>query len=232
MPGQRHCGYRIRDTQGHASRICLGSGVSFCSTDKLKNLSLRVPVSPSMPADMPSDLVFFEQGQSLVSRGKECPFTLPVPKPRHHAVTEEGVSSMSDTLAQKITDEVEIVWVEGEEAVMARYDYVRQDLVKTPKKRGVPRITWDARIVGYANLSPEAEPPARLGSGRWERRVFYVTPRDRSEGEADDERARYQGSTPTEAVDPRTVKPRVVGTLTDRARGRSLPTPEENGTLF
>jgi hypothetical protein len=195
---------------------------------------------------MPSDLVFSEQGQTFASRGTQCPSTLPVPKPRHHAVTEEGVSSMSDTLAQKITDEVEIVWVEGEEAVMARYDYVRQDLVKTAKKRGVPRITWDARIVGYANLRPEAEPPARLGSGRWERRVFYVTPRDRSESEADGERVLFQESTPTEAVDPRTVKPRVVGTLTDRARGRALPpegaaaqaekgpaqSAEENGMLF
>ncbi|MFJ8785775.1 DUF6009 family protein [Streptomyces sp. NPDC102476] len=135
-------------------------------------------------------------------------------------MTEEGVSSMSEALAQKITDEVEIVWVEGEEA-LERYDYVRQDLVKTPTRRGVPRITWDARIVGYANLKTDAEPPAVLGSGRWERRVFYVKPQDRSEAEADGERVRYQGSTPTEAVDPRTVKPRVVGTLTDRARGRS-----------
>ncbi|MGW2421342.1 DUF6009 family protein [Streptomyces sp. NPDC001709] len=161
-------------------------------------------------------------------------------------MTEEGVSSMSETLAQKIADEVEIVWVEGEEAVMARYDYVRQDLVKTPTRRGVPRITWDARIVGYANLKTDAEPPAVLGSGRWERRVFYVKPQDRSEGEADGERVRYQGSTPTEAVDPRTVKPRVVGTLTDRARGRSVSpentsppaerapaqSAEENGMLF
>jgi len=200
-----------------------------------------------MPADMPSDLVFSEQGQSLGSRGRECPSPLPVPKPRHHAATEEGVSSMSDTFAQRITDEVELVWVEGEEAVMATYDYVRQDVVKTPKKRGVPRITWDARIVGYANLSPEAEPPAHLGSGRWERRVFYVTPRDRSESEADGvERVLFQESTPTEAVDPRTVKPRVVGTLTDRARGKpggeeapahvdaaeARQSPEEKGMLF
>ncbi len=202
-----------------------------------------------MPADMPSDLVFSEQGQNLAFRGTKCPSSLTVPNPRQHAVTEEGVSSMSDTLAQKITDEVEIVWVEGEEAVMARYDYVRQDLVKTPKKRGVPRITWDARIVGYANLSPEAEPPPRLGSGRWERRVFYVTPRDRSESEAASERVLFQESTPTEAVDPRTVKPKVVGTLTDRARGKytSLenvpaftnaaedtqpPAPGEKGMLF
>lgn len=200
-----------------------------------------------MPADMPSDLVFSEQGQSLASRGTECPSPLPVPKPRHHTVPEEGVSSMSDTLAQRITDEVEIVWVEGEEAVLARYDYVRQDLVKTTKKRGVLRITWDARIVGYANLSAEAEPPARLGSGRWERRVFYVTPRDRSESEAAGERVLFQESTPTEAVDPRTVKPRVVGTLTDRARGKYASTedaparteaveedrsPEEKGMLF
>ncbi|MEV5279697.1 DUF6009 family protein [Streptomyces sp. NPDC006692] len=154
---------------------------------------------------------------------------------------------MSDTLAQKITDEVEIVWVEGEGVVMDRYDYVRQDLVKTPKKRGVPRITWDARIVGYANLSSDAEPPSRLGSGRWERRVFYVTPRDRSESEADGERVLFQESTPTEAVDPRTVKPKVVGTLTDRARGKfvsgeELPAreapagenalPEDKGMLF
>ncbi|MFD7551475.1 DUF6009 family protein [Streptomyces sp. NPDC059816] len=154
---------------------------------------------------------------------------------------------MSATLAQRITDEVEIVWVEGEGVVMERYDYVRQDLVKTPKKRGVPRITWDARIVGYANLSSDAEPPSRLGSGRWERRVFYVTPRDRSESEADGERVLFQESTPTEAVDPRTVKPKVVGTLTDRARGKSgsgeeLParealagensSPEDKGMLF
>ncbi|MFF5019085.1 DUF6009 family protein [Streptomyces sp. NPDC001165] len=154
---------------------------------------------------------------------------------------------MSDTLAQRITDEVEIVWVEGEETVMAKYDYVRQDVVKTRHKRGVPRITWDARIVGYANLSPDAEPPARLGSARWERRVFFVTPRDRSESEAAGERVLFQRSTPTEAVDPRTVKPRVVGTLTDRARGKSVSAEDgpahasatdddqssgENGMLF
>ncbi|MER5417992.1 DUF6009 family protein [Streptomyces virginiae] len=155
----------------------------------------------------------------------KCP-TAFARKSRQHAATEEGVPSMSDTLGQKITDEVEIIWVEGESTVMARYDYVRQDLVKTSKKRGVPRITWDARIIGYANLSAEAEPPPGLGSGRWERRVFYVKPQDRSERENDDERVHYQGSTPTEAVDPRTVKPKVVGTLTDRARGRARQSPE------
>ncbi|MFE6848779.1 DUF6009 family protein [Streptomyces sp. NPDC057686] len=135
---------------------------------------------------------------------------------------------MSDTLVHKITDEVEIVWVEGESTVMARYDYVRQDLVKTAKKRGVPRIAWDARIIGYANLRADAEPPAGLSSGRWERRIFYVKPQDRSEGETVGERVHYQGSTPAEAVDPRTVKPGVVGTLTDRARGKTQPPPGEH----
>lgn len=121
---------------------------------------------------------------------------------------------MTDQLAGKIADEVEIVWIEGGDVVMERYDYVRQMLEKTPRKTGKPRRNMRAvRIIGYANLAADAEPTEP--SGRYQRRMFYVQSNDRSEPDG-----QYQNATPHEAVDPRTVAPGVVGELTDRARGR------------
>ncbi|MEU6071919.1 DUF6009 family protein [Streptomyces sp. NPDC047082] len=128
---------------------------------------------------------------------------------------------MSDQEASNISHEVAIVWVEGED-VMERYDYVRWMFEKTRSRTGLPRGAMRAgRIVGYANLDETAQPTER--SGRHRRRVFYVKDNDRSEPNG-----QYQDAAPHEAVDPRTVSPRIYGRLTDRARGRrTAPQPAQ-----
>ncbi|MGW6144418.1 DUF6009 family protein [Streptomyces sp. NPDC055140] len=138
---------------------------------------------------------------------------------------------MSDPATASLSQEVGIVWVEGQEVVEATYDYVRWMFEKTRNRTGRPSGAMRAgRIVGYAELSGNAEPtePSR----RYRRRVFYVKDNDRSEPDG-----QYQDATPHEAVDPRTVLPGVYGRLTDRARGRrpasdTTAIDPPDGTLF
>ncbi|MGZ2361692.1 DUF6009 family protein [Streptomyces sp. 372A] len=121
---------------------------------------------------------------------------------------------MSDASTRSLSQEVNIVWVEGQDATEEKYDYVRWMWEKTRNKTGKPSGAMRAgRIIGYAELEESAEPTEL--SRRYRRRVFYVKDNDRSEPGG-----QYQDATPHEAVDPRTVSPGVHGRLTDRARGR------------
>ncbi|MFF3159719.1 DUF6009 family protein [Streptomyces sp. NPDC057910] len=129
------------------------------------------------------------------------------------------MTSVAAPAAWNISHEVAIVWVEGEDTVMERYDYVRWMFEKTRNKVGLPRGAMRAgRIIGYADLDDEAQTTEL--SGRHRRRVFYVKDNDRSEPNG-----QYHDAAPHEAVDPRTVTPRVYGRLTDRARGRRSARP-------
>lgn len=109
---------------------------------------------------------------------------------------------------RQVEHEERIVWVEDP----GEYDYVRESVVRSARRRG--RLVYPSfKTVGYAELSPSA--PSKGRTGRFERRVFWVKPYDRSampDGS-------YSWTAPAEAVDPRTVAPGVPGRLTNRAWG-------------
>ncbi len=101
------------------------------------------------------------------------------------------------------------MWLED----VGQLDYVRQGLDRLPTRKGKPAYHRDGRMVGYAILGPDAK--ASRGSGTFRRRVFWLLPHDR-----DTERdGLYATSAPAEAVDPRTLEPRVKGYKTDRSEG-------------
>ncbi|MFE1242101.1 DUF6009 family protein [Streptomyces tendae] len=112
--------------------------------------------------------------------------------------------------ADEISHEAELVWLEDVDQI----DYVRQSLDRLPTRKGKPPpYHRDGRMVGYAILGPEAK--ASRASGTFRRRVFWVLPHDR-DSEPD---GRYAKSAPAEAVDPRTLQPRVKGYKTERSEG-------------
>lgn len=91
-------------------------------------------------------------------------------------------------------------------------DYVRQAVVLLPRRRGRPGASWvGGRLVGWSNLRPDVGSEGR-GSG-FLRRVFWLAAHDR-DSEPD---GVYRRGAPSEAVDPRTVAPRVGGAVTTRA---------------
>jgi hypothetical protein len=74
------------------------------------------------------------------------------------------------------------------------------------------------KLAGYAVLRHGLE--AQMG---FLRRVFYLCPEDRyfnPEGT-------YKHGVPPEAIDPLTVSTGILGTVTDRALGRQLPTNDQ-----
>ncbi|WP_434599897.1 DUF6009 family protein [Streptomyces sp. A5-4] len=109
----------------------------------------------------------------------------------------------------QIAHESELVWLEDTEAL----DYVRQSLDRLPTRRGKPAYHRDGRMVGYATLSTEAR--SSRASGTFLRRVFWLLPHDR-DGQPD---GLYESGAPSEAVDPRTLSPRVKGYKTQRSEG-------------
>ncbi|MFF0745871.1 DUF6009 family protein [Streptomyces sp. NPDC004111] len=108
----------------------------------------------------------------------------------------------------ELAHEVEIVWLEE-----PTLDYVRQALDKVPTRRGKPRYARHGRLVGYANLAPEAR--RSHDSGLFARRTFYLLPHDRP----NDPEGPYKVGSPLEAVDPDTVRPGRPGRKTDRSQG-------------
>ncbi|MGP9021136.1 DUF6009 family protein [Streptomyces sp. BR1] len=110
--------------------------------------------------------------------------------------------------------EDEIVWTED----IQRFDYVRQSLEPSVSTRRRP-VAWRGagRRVGYSVLRADA--PSSDVPGRFVRRVFWIKEHDRSE----QPNGTYKTTAPSEAVDPRTVAPRVWGELTERAWGAPLP---------
>ncbi|MFF9490418.1 DUF6009 family protein [Streptomyces sp. NPDC014676] len=116
---------------------------------------------------------------------------------------------MSSLLTEgDLTHEEHVVWLENLDTL----DYVRQALDKTSRRRNKPRYARDGRMVGYAELSDDAQ--ADPDSGLYRRRVFFLLPHDRDtlpEGI-------YREGAPGEAVDPRTIKVRKVGEKTPRSQ--------------
>ncbi|WP_217144949.1 DUF6009 family protein [Streptomyces sp. AC627_RSS907] len=110
---------------------------------------------------------------------------------------------------EEISHEAELVWLEDIEHL----DYVRQSLDRLANRRGRPAYHRPGRMVGYALLGPTAK--ASRSSGTFRRRVFWLLPHDRdSEPEG-----LYTKGAPAEAVDPRTLQPRVKGYKTERSEG-------------
>jgi len=104
-----------------------------------------------------------------------------------------------------------IVWLEPPE----RFPYVRQEVVTAgTRRRPVPWRGRAGRVVGYATLAPDA--PNTGYPGMFRRRVFWVREYDRSE-QPD---GPYRTGAPAEAVDPLTVRPGVLGEITERAWGK------------
>ncbi|MFF6995899.1 DUF6009 family protein [Streptomyces sp. NPDC008313] len=117
---------------------------------------------------------------------------------------------MSSLIAEdEISHEADLVWLED----IDHLDYVRQSLDRLPTRGGKPAYHRDGRMVGYARLSPKAK--SSRSSGTFRRRVFWLLPHDR------DSRPEglYAKGAPAEAVDPRTLDPRVKGYKTERSEG-------------
>ncbi|MFE5327306.1 DUF6009 family protein [Embleya sp. NPDC055664] len=111
--------------------------------------------------------------------------------------------------AKQIAHEIDIVWLEDP----AGLDYVRQVLDRLPRRTGVPAFHRDGRMVGYALLGPGAR--SSPASGTYRRRVFWLAPHDRDRVPD----GAYVSGAPSEAVDPRTLEPRVPGYKTERSEG-------------
>nr|BFD88575.1 DUF6009 family protein [Streptomyces sp. Xyl84] len=109
----------------------------------------------------------------------------------------------------EISHEAGLVWLEDTDHL----DYVRQSLDRLPTRKGKPAYHRDGRLVGYALLDTTAKPSR--ASGTFRRRVFWLLPHDR-DSQPD---GLYAKSAPAEAVDPRTLKPRVKGYKTERSEG-------------
>jgi hypothetical protein len=117
---------------------------------------------------------------------------------------------MSALIAEdEIIHEADLVWLED----ISGLDYVRQSLDRLPTRRGRPAYHRDGRMVGYAQLEPDAKPSR--SSGTFRRRVFWLLPHDRDtlpDG-------LYATGAPAEAVDPRTLAPGSKGRKTERSEG-------------
>jgi hypothetical protein len=110
---------------------------------------------------------------------------------------------------EQIANEHDLVWLEDTDAL----DYVRQSLDRLPRRRGKPAYHRDGRMVGYAVLGSAAR--SSPASGTFLRRVFWLLPHDR-DGQP---HGLYAFAAPSEAVDPRTLGPRVKGYKTQRSEG-------------
>ena len=77
-------------------------------------------------------------------------------------------------------------------------DYVRESYVMRSRRSGKPGWRGEGRLVGYAELRPDAP---GIGPQAFERRVFWLKDQDRDTSPD----GPYATGTPAEAVDPRTV---------------------------
>ncbi|GAB3172004.1 DUF6009 family protein [Streptomyces incanus] len=109
----------------------------------------------------------------------------------------------------EISHETALVWLED----TTDLDYVRQSLDRLPTRKSKPAYHRDGRMVGYALLGPTAKPSR--ASGTFRRRVFWLLPHDRDS----EPNGLYTKGAPAEAVDPRTLEPRVKGYKTERSEG-------------
>ncbi|MEV6681581.1 DUF6009 family protein [Streptomyces erythrochromogenes] len=123
---------------------------------------------------------------------------------------------------RQIAQEARVVWLED----IGRLDYVRQSLERLPNRQGRPPYHRDGRMVGYAVLGPGAR--ASRASGTFLRRVFWLLPHDRDQ----QPEGSYAFSSPSEAVDPRTLRPRDPGRRTQRSAGPPSAVMRELGILL
>ncbi|MGI5450728.1 DUF6009 family protein [Streptomyces sp. CA-243310] len=107
----------------------------------------------------------------------------------------------------EIRHEVDLIWLED----VAELDYVRQSLDRLPTRRGKPAYHRDGRLVGYAQLGPQAKPSR--SSGTFRRRVFWLLPHDRDSVPD----GLYASGAPAEAVDPTTLAAGSKGRKTERS---------------
>lgn len=89
---------------------------------------------------------------------------------------------------------------------------------RLPRRAGKPAYHRHGRLVGYAVLGPTAK--ASRASGTFLRRVMWLA----SHGRDQDPDGLYATGAPSEAVDPRTIRPGTRGDKTDRSQGRSPST--------
>lgn len=109
---------------------------------------------------------------------------------------------------EKLEDEQRIVWTRPTDSLT----YVRSSLKRTTTRTGEPpRNTGN--LIGYAVLSPDANPDSRYVY----RRVFWLKNNDR--GMDNDDLSTWRSRIPAEGVDPQTVGPGIPGKKTPRARG-------------
>ncbi|GLF98223.1 DUF6009 family protein [Streptomyces yaizuensis] len=174
-------------------------------------------LSPSQsPEPSPARHTYGTQSLSVPAPRPEQPLTCtdtPGTEGHHH---REPPTRLQPA---QLTDELGIVWLTPLDGL----DYVREGLDITKRRAGRPAYHGHGRLVGYADLRPDAL--ATRDSGRYDRRTFWLLPHDR--GESPD--TEYRTHAPLEAVDPRTVLPRLPGRLTDRAWGSPLPRPPAAG---
>jgi hypothetical protein len=110
---------------------------------------------------------------------------------------------------QQIAHESSLAWLED----ISSLSYVRQSLDRLPNRRGKPAYHRGGRMIGYALLGSTAR--SSHASGTFLRRVFWLLPHDRD----NDPGGLYACGAPSEAVDPRTLAPRVKGYKTQRSEG-------------
>lgn len=110
-------------------------------------------------------------------------------------------------------DEECIIWEEDIDAL----DYVRWNTTYAGTRRRPVPWRGEGRRVGYAVLTKHAE--NNTGHrGYFYRRVFFLRDHDRDR----QPEGVYATGAPIEAVDPRTVRPGVLGSVTERAWGSPL----------
>ncbi len=112
--------------------------------------------------------------------------------------------------SEEIRYESNIVWLKDINDI----PYVREHFDRNCSRRKGKLTYQGHEIVGYAELDDKAPSTNR----NFSRRVFWLSPYDRA---LDPET--YKIGCPIEAVDPKTVFPGVMGEITERAWGESLP---------
>jgi hypothetical protein len=112
-----------------------------------------------------------------------------------------------------LSHEADIVWEEN----IAGLDYVRVCEYTYPARKRIRKWDGPGRRVGYSVLKPDA--PHYDAPGRFFRREFVLMEHDR---DSDPQGVYSSHGCPSEAVDPRTVRPGRKGEQTERAWGGAL----------
>ncbi len=122
-------------------------------------------------------------------------------------------------MSSQVTDksylrfESNIVWLRD----VNNMPYVREHFHQFCRRRKGKLKHGDHEVVGYAELEKDA--PNTGTKGCFARRIFWLKEADR----ANQPNGIYQTGCPSEAVDPLTIAPKVVGQRTPRACGEALP---------